>query len=143
MNAKTYLEQVEKIDRMIANKQAEAEQWMAIATSSTAAMDGNERVQASGNPQKMADAIDRYVDIQREIDAEIDRLIDTKQQVIRTIEQLPAIEYDVLHKIYIQYKDFKEVSSEHGKAYTWATTIHGRALKNLQNILNKRGEHDD
>lgn len=140
MRAKEYLEQVEKIDRMILNKQAELEQWMAIATSSTAPMDGSDRVQASTNQQKMADAVNRYVDIQHEIDADIDRLVDLKSEVIRTIEQLPTLEYDVLHKMYIQYRGFKEISGDYKKAYSWATTIHGRALEHLQDILNKREE---
>ncbi|MGD6877850.1 hypothetical protein [Bacillus infantis] len=137
MEARRYLEQVEKIDKLITNKMAEAEQWMAMAMSSTAPM-GGERVQSSGSQQKMADAVGKYVDIQKDIDAEIDRLVDVKKEVIRTIEQLPPDEYDVLHKKYIQLKDFKEIAPEVGKAYTWVTSVHGRALKNLQSILNKR-----
>lgn len=138
MRAKEYLEQVEKIDRMIYNKQAELEQWMAIATSSTAPMDGTDRVQTSTNQQKMAEAVNRYVDIQREIDTDIGKMMQIKSEVIRTIEQLPTLEYDVLHKIYIQYRGFKEISGDYNKAYSWVTTIHGRALKHLQEILDGR-----
>ena len=141
MDAKEYMEQVRKIDRMISNKTVELEQWWQMAMSVTPPMDGQDRVQASGSQQKMADAIDRFVDIQREIDADIERLTATKQEVIRTIEQLPVAEYDVLHKIYIQFKDLKEVAVESGNVYSWATTVHGRALKNLQKLLDqKEGE---
>lgn len=137
MEAKEYLEQVEKINMMITNKLSEVDQWKSIAHGITSPMDGKERIKSTGNLQKMSDAVAMYVDIQAEIDAEIDRLVDIKKDVIHNIEQLPAVEYDVLHKVYIQFKDFKEISVEYDKTYSWVTTVHGRALKHLQNILNK------
>lgn len=118
MRAKEYLEQVEKIDRMISNKQAELEQWMAIATSSTAPMDGTDRVQTSTNQQKMAEAVNRYVDIQREIDTDIGKMMQIKSEVIRTIEQLPTLEYDVLHKIYVSNSKLTFISSDGSIGYT-------------------------
>ena len=56
VNAKKYLSNVSKLDKMIANKMIEKEQWEAVAEGSTAHSEG-ERVQSSGNPQKMADAV--------------------------------------------------------------------------------------
>lgn len=140
MEAKRYLEQVEKIDKLITNKMAEAEKWRMLwearATSTTAPI--TERVQSSGNQQKMADAIEKCVDIQNEIGAEIDCLIAKKKEIIKTIETLEPEEYDLLHKRYIQHMDLKEISLEYKRTYTWATTIHGRALKNVQDIISRR-----
>ena len=72
----------------------------------------------------------------------VDKLIDTKKEVIQTIERLQSpIEYNVLHLRYIQYKSLQEVADKYGKEYGWATTTHGRALKSLQVILDKeKGE---
>lgn len=137
MNAKKYLQQIYKIDMIIQNKMIEKEQWESMATSITAASDG-ERVQSSGSQQKMADAVVKYVELEAEIDRYIDLLIDTKKEVIRSIESLPAVEYDILHKVYIQYKDLYDVAAEYGKTYSWATTAHGRALKHVQGILDER-----
>jgi len=137
MEAKKFLKQLEKLDLMITNKLAEKQQWKAIATGTTASI-GGERVQSSGSQQKMADAVSRYIDIEREIDEQIDKLIDTKQDVISVIEQLKPIEYDILHKIYVQYIKLYEVPDIYGKTYSWATTVHGRALKNVQAILDER-----
>jgi len=137
MEAKKFLKQLEKLDRMIENKLAEKQQWKAIATGTTASI-GGERVQSSGSQQKMADAVSRYVDIEREIDEQIDKLIDTKQDVISVIEQLNTIEYDLLHKVYVQYIKLYEVPDIFGKTYSWATTVHGRALKKVQKILDER-----
>lgn len=137
MKAICYLKQLEKLDTIIENKQIERAQWKAIALSVTSHSEG-ERVQSSGNKQKMADAVDRWIMIEREIDSLIDKLVDTKLEIIQTIEQLKATEYDILHKIYIQRMTFKEVAAAKGKSTSWATTVHGRALQSLQKILDRR-----
>lgn len=137
MRAKDFLRQVKKIDMVIRNKMAEREQWRAIATGTTAQM-GGERVQSSGSKQKMADAVGRYVDIETEIDKYIDALVDTKKEIISVIERLDADQYDVLHKVYVQYLTLDEVASMNEKSYSWATTVHGLALKNVQQVLDGR-----
>ncbi len=139
MKAKEFLLQVKKLDKMIENKLIEVEQWKAIANNTVAEMSG-ERVQSSGNPQKMADAIAKYVDLEKEINQCIDDLIETKKGVISVIEQLNATEYDMLHKIYIQNIPLYDVAEMYDRTYSWATTIHGRALKHVQLIIDKRAE---
>lgn len=138
MNAKEFLRQIKKLDRLIENKLIEIQHWKDIANNTTANLSG-ERVQSSGNPQKNADAIGRYIDLEREINQDIDKLVDTKKDVIGVIEQLNATEYDVMHKIYVQYLTLEDVADAYDRTYSWVTTIHGRALKHVQNILNKRG----
>ena len=137
MDAKQFLRQLKKLDKMIENKLAEKARWKAIATGTTAQM-GGEKVQSSGSQQKMADAVCRYVDIEKEIDEQIDILIDTRQDVISVIERLNTTEYDILHKMYVQYLSLYDVADIYNKSYSWATTVHGRALKNVQAILDQR-----
>jgi len=153
--AQKYLGQVDKLNAMIENKMAEVEQWRDISLSVVSGGESAEiekivnnkrkvelhkmeKVQSSGNPSKMADAIDRIIDLQAEINALIDSLIDTKQEIISTIEQLNATEYDVLHKRYIQGMTFDEIGAAKGKSTSWATTVHGRALQSLQKLLDSR-----
>ena len=134
MKAKEFLQQVKKLNKMIENKQIEVEQWKDIANNTTANLTG-ERVQSSGNPQKIANAIGRYIDLEKEINQCIDELIDTKKAVIGVIEQLDAIDYDFLHKVYIQYIPLYEVATIYGKSYSWATTRHKEATDKLQAML--------
>lgn len=134
MNAKAFLQQIKKLDTLIENKLIEKSQWWAMATSTTGKTDG-ERVSGSGNPDKMADAIMRYVGIEKEIDEYIDRLVDTKKEVIHVIEQLNTTEYDLLHKVYVQGIPLYDVAIQYDRTYSWCTTVHGRALKNVQKIL--------
>ncbi len=137
MDAKEFLRQVKKLDLQIKNKLIERQQWKDIALGITASMEG-ERVQSSSSQQKMADAVVRCVDMEAEIDSLVDKLIDTKKEVVQIIEQLDSpTEYDVLHRRYIQYQSLQDVADHYKKDYGWATTVHGRALKHVQELLDK------
>lgn len=135
--AREFLERIPKLNAMIENKMAEQAQWRGVALGITARSEG-ERVQSSGSKQTMADALNRVVDLQAEINGLIDRLVDQKKEIISTIEQLNATEYDVLHKRYVQGMTFDEIGAAKGKSKSWATTVHGRALQNLNKILEER-----
>lgn len=137
IEAKAFLRQAKKIDKMINNMMAEKEQWLTMAKGMGSYSMG-ERVQTSGSQQKMADSVDKYIDLDREINERIDELIKIKKDIIGVIEQLNATEYDLLHKIYIQNNELYEVAMMVDKSYSWITTVHGRALKNVQNILDSR-----
>ena len=141
--AQEFLERVEKIDAVIEFKLIEKQQWKDIALGITAHMDG-ERVQSSGAKDKMASAVERCVDAEQEIDILIDKLVDTKKEVIETIEGLESpMWYKLLHLRYIQYVPLIDIADLWGMDYTNVTTMHGRALKAVQNILEakKGGEH--
>ena len=139
-DAQKYLERVEKADAVIANKLVEQQMWRDLALGITANM-GGERVQSSGDASKMAEAINKCVDVEAEINVLIDRLIDTKKDVIQTIEQLDSpIEYNILHMRYIQFKDLQSIADHYKREYGWATTTHGRAIANVQRILEGRSE---
>lgn len=143
--AKNYLNQVRKIDVLIENKIDEAAYWKAVAMGTTAVTEG-ERVQSSGSKQKMADAVVRYVDLESEINREIDRLADKRREIVKTIEELPVIEYDILYKRYIEGRGLKEIACDvsekedkaYNTAYSWCTTTHGKALVSLEKLLNER-----
>ena len=136
--AQVFLEQPEKLDIQIRNKLIEKQQWHDIALGITANMDG-ERVQSTGGKNKMADAINKCVDMEAEIDSLVDELIDTKKEVIQTIEKLDSpTEYNVLHMRYIQYMSLQDIADHYNRDYGWATTTHGRALKSVQEVMEAR-----
>lgn len=134
MRAKDYLQQVRKLDSMIQNKLSEREQWRSVAYGITSPSMG-ERVQSSSNPHKMQNAIIAGLDVEDEINQRIIELQRRKQEIIATIEQLPEAEYDLLHKVYIQGMTLDEVAYTRQRSKSWLATIHGIALKRLQEIL--------
>jgi hypothetical protein len=135
--AQIFLEQVEKLDAIITNKLIEQRQWHDIALGITANM-GGERVQSSGTKDKMASAVTKCVDMETEIDSLVDKLIDTKKEVVQTIEQLYSpTEYNVLHMRYIQYLSLQDIADHYGKDYDWAKVTCLRGTNHVQVILNK------
>ena len=135
IEAKSYLLQVERLDARIDNKLIERQQWRDIALGITANI-GGERVQSSGSQQKMSEAIEKCLDMEKEINSLIDELIETKKKVIDTIEKIYSpTEYKILHMRYIQHISLKEIAIKLNREYSWVTTTHGRALKSVQNIL--------
>jgi biotin synthase-related radical SAM superfamily protein len=138
--AKKYLLKLEKLDNLIANKKAEREQWLDSAKSTTIQL--TEKVQTSSNGDKLAKAVVKAVDIEREIDECIVELYYKKKDIISNIEKLSADEYDVLHKVYVQYKSLKEVQFLKNRSYSSITSIHGRALNNLWDIVGKEDANE-
>jgi hypothetical protein len=136
LKAKDYLKQIKKQDTIIHNKLTERAQLKDIALGITSNSDG-ERVQSSGSKQKMADAVDRCVDMDNEINGLVDKLIDLKREANGIIEQLSTASYDVLHKIYFQFMTFDEVADALCRSKSWVVTVHGRALSDVQSILNE------
>lgn len=133
-----YLEQVEKIDAIVEGKLIEQRQWKELALNITANMEG-ERVQSSSaTTSKMEDAVIQCLMVEEQISEEVKRLIARKQDVVRTIESLyNPTEYRILHMRYIRYIPFDDIAVQMDKDYSWVTTTHGRAVRHVQDILDK------
>lgn len=147
MKSKDFMLQIKKLDKMIENKLAEREHWLSIATSTTAAAapETGVRVQTSGSKQQMENAVARYIDIERDINDCIDHLYDERKKIISVIEKLDVVQYDLLHKMYVgvrgngktEYMNLNQVAELYEKSYSWATTMHGIALKHVQEIIDR------
>ena len=139
VDAKEYLEQIEKLDLLIEHKQTEKKGWQDIARNITVPM-GREKVQASGDQQKMETAVVNYVALEQEIDLAIIQFAIEKQKIIRTLEQLPTLSYKVLYMKYVEYKEYPylhDIADEFGRSDSWASDQCKIAIDQLQEILNK------
>ena len=140
MDAEKYLEQIKAYDTVIKNKLKDYRRWVELATSLGGFSDG-ERVKSSPNLQRGADNIGNYIDIEREI-AELRR---QRETIIKTLEQLPRIEYKLLYKLYVEYNakgedySLKEIAYDFKKPYDCVRKRRKKALRLLQNVLDKKG----
>lgn len=138
MNAEEFLLQIKKIDTVIDNKLIEITQWKERATSTTTILNPD-KVQSSGSQQKMADSVERWLDLEREINADIDELIKVKKSVLIILEKVTdAEQYDVLHKLYVRHKEFPSVQAVADAVYrsvTWVQVRKKAGLKNIEKIL--------
>lgn len=134
MDARAYLENLETINCKIRNREKRIERWKGIAEGSTGNSDG-ERVQSSGNKQKMASAVVEYADLEREIEV----LKAEERAIIANIEKLKGKQYDLIYKHYVLGISIKNISLQKGMSPSWGTTTHARALQSMQKILDAEG----
>lgn len=139
MNAKDYVSQIKKLDTLIKNKNIEKhiekQKYYDIALSTGAAIE-NERVQTSPTGDKVTNAVNNAVDIERKFDAIIKEYEEKRQSIIDDIEKLPEAEYDVLHLIYVQHLNFDEAAEERKISRRTVASIHGNALIALERVSN-------
>ena len=134
MNVKAYVERLAHINNEIENTVADYEFWVRISEY-TGTDNSSERVQSSGNKQKMEKAVCNFTDIEQGLNDEIHRLAAERQDIIDHLKMLPPQEYNVLHKMYVQGYERWEVSDKLHKSISWVDSVHGRALSHLQKIL--------
>ena len=77
MNAKDYLNKAYRLDQRINSKLEQVESLNALATKATSTLSDMPR-SPNRATSKMADAIDKIIDLQAEINKDIDMLIDLK-----------------------------------------------------------------
>lgn len=132
MTAEEYINQIDIIDRRIANKAADALKWRERAKS-LGGFSSGERVQESKDPHSVEDIISKYLDIEEEIKV----LAFQRQTIIKTIESLPVDEYDVIYKFYVLKKPYKDLVYDLSKSYTWIKERRKSGLDRIQEFLEK------
>ena len=128
LSARVYLGQLALIDEQI-NQDIERLEELKQSARSTGSFDySRERVQTSPVGDKLCSDVSRY-DLDTQINTEIDRFVDAKEQIIREIRGLHHADYvKVLYKVYVQYKSIKVTAQEIGKSCSHTSVIHNRAL---------------
>lgn len=139
LSAREYLNQLQEIDTNI-NQDIERLAEMKINAVSGGGIDySRERVQVSMTGDKLCNDVSRYVDFNEMINAEIDKFIDAKNQIISEIRGLHTNNYiNVLYKIYVQFKSVKDAAQEMKKSYSHTIALHSAALKAFEEAYPER-----
>ena len=133
METKQYLNQILRLDRQIENKLAEIYQLRTMAESITVATD-KERVDSSGDKDKLGCIMARIVDMEREVD----KMVDKRCDIVAQIDGLEDTEsYDVLAKVYILDRDLKAIAIEKSISYKTFSRLYKKALKEFEEIFLK------
>lgn len=134
MTTKEYLNQIERLDKMITNKLSEIYQLKIMACSITVSGD-SERVQTSGNQDKLGSTIAKIVDLERETDELVDSLVDKRKEILKQIDNMKNIDhYDVLHKHYVERRTFQDIADSENWSIRQVFNIHGRALQEFEKM---------
>lgn len=133
LTARQYLEQLQELDTNI-NQDLERIEDMKTNACSTGGIDYSaERVQTSPSGDTLCKQVTNYVALNDEINAEIDRFSDAKEQIIKQIRGLHDARYSqVLFKVYVQFKTLKVASGEMGMSYQYVRNLHRAALARFE-----------
>ena len=131
MGAVELLKQAYYIDVRIDNKLEQMEALNALATKATTTF-GNEPVSGTRDVHKREETICKIVDLQNEINADIDSLVDLKRELRKTIESIPNVDYrTVLELRYLNFRKWEEIAVTMGYRLRNVHYIHDKAIEYL------------
>lgn len=131
MTAKEYLSQAFHIDQRIGSKLSQVMRLRETATDCTATLSDMPRPD-SPSRQQMADTICKIVDLEREINEDIDRLVDLKAEARRAINAVSDPDQQLILELrYLCYKPWNEIMTELGYSEATIYRLHGEALKKI------------
>ena len=117
MTAKEYLNQAYWLDRRIDSKLEQLSALKDMATKTTSIM-SDDVVSHTRNVHSMQDVIAKIIDMQAEINADIDRLVDLKRDIMQVVKTVDDPELQTLLELrYLCFKDWQSnVFKVHSKA---------------------------
>ena len=128
MTTKQYLNQIDRINRMINNKLAEIYQLKTMVCSISVSVN-EDKVQSSSDKDKLGSAVAKIVDLENEINKAIDVYVDKKERIVSQIDSIKDImEYQVLFSRYIEHKTFEQIAEDNDHSVRQILRIHGNAL---------------
>lgn len=138
MKAKDYLQQLKFIDIKIKHKMEEVNTLKDLAISTGASPEG-ERVQTSMNGDTLPKIVTKYMDMEKEVNAEVDRYIELRHQIIEEIHSMNNNLYmKILFMRYVEFKTLELIAVETGYSYQYIRNRHGYALLDFQKIIDKK-----
>ena len=129
MTTKDYLNQINRLNRMINNKISEISQLRELAYS-VSSIQNEEKVQTSIKPDSIGCTIAKLEEMEKAIDRNIDEYRDKKCKIISQIDGMEDENYyNILFSRYIEKKSFELIATEMSFSYRNITRLHGKALK--------------
>ena len=133
---KEYLLGYQRLNQRINRLLLEQQQWRELATRVSPNLSGMPRGGGGGGTQG---AISKIVDLETEINAEIDKLVEKRKEIegiIRAVEDSTL--QTLLEYRYINGKKWEEIAFMMGYDYRYILKIHGKALSLLPSDLGKK-----
>ena len=135
MNAKEYLSQAVWLDRMIASKLEQLEMLKSLAMKVTSSFTKEKISGGNIEKSKMESTMVKVIDIEHEINADIDRLVNLKKDIQDTINKMDDINQQLLLELrYLSGKGWDEIAASMGYDPRTVYRIHGKALKEFERM---------
>ena len=139
MNIKEYLSQAKYLDAQIDSKLRQMTRLRSLATKYTSTITGMPH--SKSDTCSMENSIIKLIDLENEINAEIDKLVNLKEEIMKVIKCVDKLEHRmILEKRYIDFKSWDRIASEMFFNRRYVHKLHGRALENAAKIYGKMKE---
>ena len=136
MTAKEYLGQAYRLDQRINSKLEQVLSLRDLTTKATATM-SDMPGGGSRNVYKMQDIIGKIIDLENEINADIDQLVDVKREMVAVIKSVKNPEYQTLLELrYLCFKPWEQIAVEMGYSIHHLYRLHNSALAICDEIRN-------
>lgn len=133
MEIKRYLSQAYRIDQRINSKLEQIVSLHELAMKATSTIN-DMPVNCTKNTNKMAEIISKIVDLESEINAEIDRLVEVKKNIIFIIKQVQNSELQTLLELrYLCFKTWEQIAVDLNYGIDNVYKMHQRAIRRLEN----------
>ena len=135
MNAKEYLSQAIWLDRMIDSKLEQLEMLKSLAMKVTSSFTKEKISGGNIEKSKMESTMVKVIDLEHEINADIDRLVNLKKDIQDTINKMDDINQQLLLELrYLSGNGWDEIAASMGYDPRTVYRIHGKALKEFERM---------
>jgi DNA-directed RNA polymerase specialized sigma subunit len=129
MTKKEYLAQAYRLDQRINSKLTQVTALNDLATKCTSTLSDMPRNPSRGI-STMADAVEKIVDLQTEINRDIDSLVDLKRNIVRVIKAVENTEYQTILELrYLCFKTWEQIAVDMGYNVRHVYRIHDEAVE--------------
>ena len=126
--AKEYLSQIGKVDRLIQRLMNTVSTLRSSLTSQNYQLNPN-KVQTSGPKDQLGETMSKIIDLESDINARIDELVDLKKKTFALIKKIPDLDQqNVLIARYVQNMKWDAIATELNHEVRWVYRIHGKGL---------------
>lgn len=129
MIAKDYLSQAYRIDQRINSKIEQVRSLRELALKATSTL-SDSPVSGTRNVHRMDGIIAKMVDLEDEINADIDNLVDLKTEIVKIIKAVSNTEYQTLLELrYLCFKRWEEIAVDMTYSCQHIYRLHDAAVK--------------
>ena len=136
MDAREYLGQIHTLEIKIRQKQMQLEEMRQAAIGGKSVSDFKERVQTSISGNITGDTIDRYVDLEREIEKDIIAYQQKKNEIIDTIHQLNnPRQIKVLYAKWVDRDSLEKIATDEHYSFFYVRKLYTKGMKEIQEMI--------
>lgn len=132
MTAKEYLSQSLRLNQRINSKLEQIQSLRELATKCTSIITGMPRNPNHGG-STMADALMKIVDLETELQNDVNRLVDLKEEIMAVVKAVDNIECQTLLELrYLCFKSWEQIAVDMGYNVRHIYRLHDEALQKVR-----------